>query len=108
MAPMSADLRKPLLPRQPALSLASLLAVLLIAPCGHEALAATNPSTLKSTTMLKPPVQAAATGSLKTSRQALLKRRASVTGFTNRHPGKIVGATTLAPKTIVTKRFLPK
>jgi hypothetical protein len=54
-------------------------------------------------------VQSAATGSLKTSRQALLKERSTtVTGLNNRHPGKIIGTTTPAAKTIVTKRNLPR
>lgn len=82
----------------------------------YGALAANKPATPAvtappsvPTTVLKPPVQSAGTGSLKTSRQALLKERTgSVVGLSNRHPGKIVGASTLAPKTIVTKRFLPK
>jgi len=105
---MHADLRQPPVSRQPRPGLALLLAALWIVPCGHEALAATKPTTVKPATMLKAPVQSAATGSLKTSRQALLKQRSSVISPTIRHPGKIVGTTTQAPKTIVTKRFLPK
>jgi hypothetical protein len=105
---MFADLRQPPVPRQPRPGLAWLLAALLIVPCGHEALAATKSATVKPTTMLKAPVQSAATGSLKSSRQALLKQRTSVISPTTRHPGKIVGSSTQAPKTIVTKRFLPK
>jgi hypothetical protein len=89
--------------RPPAPVLALLLAMLLMAPFGRAALAANKPATL-----LKPPVQSAATGSLKTSRQALLKQRTSVIGLNTHRPGKIVGASTQAPKTIVTKRFLPK
>ena len=108
MAPMPAALRKPPRSHRPAAGLAGLLAALLLAPLGEAALAATNPTTVKPTTVLKAPVQSAATGSLKTSRQTLLKQRASITGLTGRHPGKIVGATIQAPKTIVTKRFLPK
>ncbi len=105
---MSTDLLQPPLSAQPALSLALLLAALLIMPFGHEALAATKSTTVKPPTTLKGPVQSAATGSLKTSRQALLKQRTSVISPTIRRPGKIVGTSTQAPKTIVTKRFLPK
>jgi hypothetical protein len=105
---MSADLSQPPLSRQPALSLALLVAVLLTASFGHEALAATKTPTIKPSTTLKSPVQSAATGSLKTNRQALLKQRTSVISPLSRHPGKIVGSSTQAPKTIVTKRFLPK
>jgi hypothetical protein len=83
--------------------MAVLLALMLMVPFGAGALGATKP-----TTVLKPPVQPAATGNLKSSRQALLKQRTSLFGPNTRHPGKIVGATTPAPKTIVTKRFLPK
>lgn len=43
------------------------------------------------------------------ARQALLKQRAAVLGVAPHHTGKLVGgAGTPAPKTIVTKRFLPK
>jgi hypothetical protein len=43
------------------------------------------------------------------TRQALLKQRPTVLGSPARHPGKTVGGTgTPMPKTIVTKRFLPK
>jgi hypothetical protein len=105
---MSADLRQAPLSRQPGPGLALLLAVLWLVPFGHEALAATKSTTVKPATMLKAPVQSAATGTLKTSRQALLKQRTSVISPNIRHPGKIVGTGTQAPKTIVTKRFLPK
>ena len=86
--------------------MAVLLAVLLIVPFAPGALGALGAT--KPTTVLKPPVQSAATGNLKSSRQALLKLRTSLFRANTRHPGKIVGATTPAPKTIVTKRFLPK
>jgi hypothetical protein len=105
---MSAEQHQPRVSRQPALSLALLLAALLIVPSSQEAQAATKATTVKPPTLLKAPVQSAATGSLKTSRQALLKQRTSVISPTTRHPGKIVGTSTQAPKTIVTKRFLPK
>jgi hypothetical protein len=105
---MSADLRQLPIPRHPALRLALLLAALSIVPFGHEVWAATKPTTVRPTTILKAPVQSAATGSLKSSRQALLKQRTSVITPVTRHPGKIVGTSTQAPKTIVTKRFLPK
>jgi hypothetical protein len=105
---MSAELRQPPVLRQPGISLALLLGALLIVPFGHNALAATKSTTVKPATMLKTPVQSAATGSLKSSRQALLKQRTSVISPTTRHPGKIVGTSIQAPKTIVTKRFLPK
>ncbi len=108
MASMPAVLRKPHRSHRPAPGVAALLAAVLIAALGEAAPAATNPTTVKPTAVLKAPVQSAATGSLKTSREALLKQRSSVTGLTGRHPGKIVGATMRAPKTIVTKRFLPK
>jgi hypothetical protein len=104
---MSAELRQPPLSRLPTLSLV-LVAVLLTVLFGHEALAATKSPTIKPSTTLKAPVQSAATGSLKTNRQALLKQRTSVISPLSRHPGKIVGSSTQAPKTIVTKRFLPK
>lgn len=89
--------------RQPGACLPLLLAMVLMVPFGGAAMAVNKP-----TTVLKPPVQSAATGSLKTSRQALLKQRNSVITPITRHPGKIVGASTGAPKTIVTKRILPK
>jgi hypothetical protein len=54
-------------------------------------------------------VTPASTGEAKTARQALLKQRNLTVSRTTPHPGKIVGATTRPPpKTIVTKRFLPK
>ena len=105
---MSINPRQPPVRHKPAPSLALLLAALLIVPFGHAALAATKSTTVRPATMLKAPVQSASTGSLKTSRQALLKQRTSVITPTTRHPGRIVGSSTQAPKTIVTKRFLPK
>jgi hypothetical protein len=103
MPVMCIDHRSQAPARDPGRTAAVLLSVLLIIPFGAGALAATKP-----TTVLKPPVQSAATGNLKTSRQALLKQRTSLFSPNTRHPGKIVGASTPAPKTIVTKRFLPK
>jgi hypothetical protein len=102
---MSADHPKQPITRQPvaAAGLALMLAMALLSPLNRGVMAANKPATV-----LKPPVQSAATGDLKTSRQALLKQRTSVFGLASRHPGKIVGATGKPPKTIVTKRFLPK
>jgi hypothetical protein len=100
---MCSDHRRRLPARQPGPAIAVLLAVALMVPFGAGALGATKP-----TTVLKSPVQSAATGELKTSRQALLKQRTSLFAPNTHRPGKIVGATTPAPKTIVTKRFLPK
>ncbi|MGA2860597.1 MAG: hypothetical protein ABSF31_02250 [Steroidobacteraceae bacterium] len=60
---------------------------------------------------LKPiqPVLPAASGKAKTTRQALLKQRTTVLNPTVRHAGKIVsGSTAPPPKTIVTRRILPK
>jgi hypothetical protein len=55
------------------------------------------------------PVQPSSTGPAKTARQALLKQRTLSVPRTVPKPGKIVGGTTTPPpKTIVTKRFLPK
>jgi hypothetical protein len=104
------------LTRKPVAGVALLLAMLPLAPLGGAAVAANKPTTpgttvppSVSTSVLKPPVKSASTGSLKTSRQTLLKQRTtSVTGLNDRHPGKIIGTTAPAPKTIVTKRFLPK
>ena len=113
---MRADHRQPPPTRQPGSRLPLLVAMLIMLPLGDAAVAANKPSTPGTTTppvvptsVLKPPVQSAATGSLKTSRQALLKERSTtVTGLNNRHPGKIIGTTTPAAKTIVTKRNLPR
>jgi hypothetical protein len=55
------------------------------------------------------PVQPSSTGPAKTARQALLKQRTLTVPHVVPKPGKIVGGTTTPrPKTIVTKRFLPK
>jgi hypothetical protein len=113
---MRADHRQPPPNRQPGARLPLLITLLIMLPLSQGALAATKTGTPGTTTppavptsVLKPPVQSAATGSLKTSRQALLKQRTtSVTGLNNRHPGKIIGTTTPPPKIIVTKRNLPK
>ena len=104
------------LTRKPGVGVALLLAMLLLSPLGGAAMAANTPTTpgtsvppSVSTSVLKPPVKSANTGSLKTSRQALLKQRTtSVTGLNNRHPGKIIGTTTPPPKIIVTIRNLPR
>jgi hypothetical protein len=62
----------------------------------------------KHPTLVKP-VQPSSTGAAKTARQALLKERTKSVPRTVPKPGKIVGGTTTPPpKTIVTKRFLPK
>jgi hypothetical protein len=62
----------------------------------------------KHPTLVKP-VQPSSTGAAKTARQALLKQRTLSVPHVLPKPGKIVGGTTTpAPKTIVTKRFLPK
>jgi hypothetical protein len=98
---MSSDRRHQPSTRQPPASggLPLVLAVLLALSLGR-AIAADTHATL---------VQPASTGQAKTTRQALLKQRTSVVGLHLRHPGKTVGgARTPAPKTIVTKRFLPK
>ena len=113
---MRADHRQLPPTRQPGARLPLLLIMLIMLPLGEGAVAANKPNTAGTTappavptSVLKPPVQSAATGSLKTSRQALLKQRTtSVTGLNNRHPGKIIGTTTPPPRIIVTKRNLPK
>jgi hypothetical protein len=62
----------------------------------------------KHPTLVKP-VQPSSTGAAKTARQALLKQRTQSVPRVVPKPGKIVGGTTTpTPKTIVTKRFLPK
>jgi hypothetical protein len=54
-------------------------------------------------------VQPSSTGEAKIARQALLKQRAAVIAQRKPNPGKTVGGTTTPlPKTIVTKRILPK
>ena len=55
------------------------------------------------------PVQPSSTGPAKTARRSLLKQRTLSVPRVVPKPGKIVGGTsTPPPKTIVTKRFLPK
>ena len=89
---------RPLTARAPAL-MAALVLTLALAP----ALAAP-----KHPTLVKP-VQPSSTGAAKTARQALLKERTKTVPRVVPKPGKIVGGTTTPPpKTIVTKRFLPK
>ena len=89
---------QPLSARAPALMTALVLA-LALAP----ALAAPKHPTLVQ------PVQPSSTGPAKTARQALLKQRTLTVPHVVPKPGKIVGGTTTPhPKTIVTKRFLPK
>jgi hypothetical protein len=102
--------------RQPGARLPLLLTLLIMLPFGGAAVAANKPTAPGATvppsvptSVLKPPVQSAATGSLKTSRQALLKERSgNVIGLNNRRPGKIIGTTKPPPRIIVTKRNLPK
>jgi hypothetical protein len=74
-----------------------LAALLALAP--GRAIAANTHGTL---------VQPASTGHAKTARQSLLKQRTSVIAPSQRHPGKIVGGGRRQPRTIVTRRFLPK
>jgi hypothetical protein len=113
---MRSDHRQPPPTRQPGARLPLLMTMLIMLPLGEAAVAANKLSTPGTTappavptSVLKPPVQSAATGSLKTSRQALLKQRnTTVTGLNNRRPGKIIGTTAPPPKTIVTKRNLPR
>jgi hypothetical protein len=53
--------------------------------------------------------QPSSTGAAKTARQKLVKQRTTALNTTPRHPGKIIGGgTTPPPRTIVTRRFLPK
>jgi hypothetical protein len=53
--------------------------------------------------------QPSSTGAAKTARQKLVKQRMTALNTTPRHPGKIIGGgTTPPPRTIVTRRFLPK
>jgi hypothetical protein len=78
--------------------LAAALALIML-PTG-EAIAAKPRATL---------VQPSSTGEAKIARQAVLKQRAAVIAQRKPNPGKTVGgATTPLPKTIVTKRILPK
>jgi hypothetical protein len=77
-----------------------LLVALLLAPIPGRVLAANTHPTL---------VQPSSTGEAKAARQALVKQHLLAVPRTLRRPGKTVGGTTTPPpKTIVTKRFLPK
>ena len=87
------------------IGLTLVLTVPLALPLGRT-MAANAPATV-----LQPvqPVLPAAGGKAKTTRQALLKQRTTVLSPTVRHTGKIVGGSTAPPpKTIVTRRILPK
>jgi hypothetical protein len=98
---MIADPRHRSAPRQPLASIGAvlMLGIVLGLPAG-AALAANPRATL---------VQPASTGNAKAARQRLLKERTTVVGLHQRHPGKTVGgSSTPLPKTVVTKRFLPK
>jgi hypothetical protein len=54
-------------------------------------------------------LQPSSTGKAKTARQTLLKQRTNTVTLSKLHPGKTVGGThTPLPRTIVTKRILPK
>jgi hypothetical protein len=73
---------------------------LLVGSAPNPAMAAHPPMTL---------VQPSSTGAAKTERQKLVKQRTTALNTTPRHPGKIIGGgTTPPPRTIVTRRFLPK
>jgi hypothetical protein len=105
MRPMSVNRRHlattPQPPRRPLLgsALMLLVALLLASPAGRVLAANTHPTL----------VQPSSTGEAKAARQALLKQRALAVPRTAHRPGKTVGGTTTPPpKTIVTKRFLPK
>lgn len=96
------------------IGLTLVLTVPLALPLGR-AMAANAPATvLQPVQPLKPlkpvqPVLPAASGKAKTTRQALLKQRTTVLSPTVRHAGKIVGGSIAPPpKTIVTRRILPK
>jgi len=99
------------------IGLTLVLTVPLALPLGR-AMAANAPATVLQSVQpvqplkpLKPvqPVLPAASGKAKTTRQALLKQRTTVLNPTVRHAGKIVsGSTAPPPKTIVTRRILPK
>ena len=96
------------------IGLTLVLTVQLALPLGRT-MAANAPATvLQPVQPLKPlkpvqPVLPAAGGKAKTTRQALLKQRTTVLSPTVRHAGKIVGGITAPPpKTIVTRRILPK
>jgi hypothetical protein len=98
---MSADRRHVSSIRQPLAARAlALIPVLVLALALGPALAAPKHPTL---------VQPASTGQAKATRQALLKQRTLSIPRVVPKPGKIVaGTTTRPPKTVVTKRFLPK
>jgi hypothetical protein len=53
-------------------------------------------------------VQPSSSGEAKSAREALLKQRTNVVAVGRRHPGKTVGSSAPPPRTIVTRRFLPK
>ena len=99
------------------IGLTLVLTVPLALPLGR-AMAANAPATVLQPVQpvqplkpLKPvqPVLPAASGKAKTTRQALLKQRTTVLSPTVRHAGKIVGGSIAPPpKTIVTRRILPK
>jgi hypothetical protein len=86
-------------PARPAL-LVAVLAALVLALAAVQAFATNTHPTL---------VQPAATGQARAARQAVLKQRAATVPQSARKPGKTVGGTsTPHPKTITTKRNLPK
>jgi len=106
---MPADRRHPpsnrqLTTRQPLAARAlGLIPVLVLAFALAPAVAAPKHPTLVQ------PVQPSSTGPAKTARRSLLKQRTLSVPRVVPKPGKIVGGTsTPPPKTIVTKRFLPK
>jgi hypothetical protein len=79
--------------------LALLLALWLAVPVGAAA------ADSKHATLVQP----SSTGKAKTVRQTLLKQRTNTVTLSKIHPGKTVGSThTPLPRTIVTKRILPK
>ena len=85
---------------RPARAMMSLLAGLLLGLPAAQLLAATTHPAL---------VQPAASGEAKTARKAVLKQRTATVPGLVRHPGKTVGGTgTALPKTVMTKRTLPK
>jgi hypothetical protein len=86
--------------QRPAERALALIPVLALALAPAPALAAPKHPTL---------VQPASTGQAKAARQALLKQHTLTVPRVAPKPGKTVGGTTTSPpKTIVTKRFLPK
>jgi hypothetical protein len=98
---MSAERRHPPSTHQPLTArAAALMTALVLALALGPALAAPKHPTL---------VQPSSTGPAKTARQALLKQRTLTLPRVVPKPGKVVGgSTTRPPRTIVTKRFLPK